>query len=214
LINESPVITGFELNNRLIDRDGYVDYHAGFLGACQADALFSCLQQAIEWRHERITVYGRSVCVPRLVAWYGDPGAVYTYSGVRHEPLPWLAPLADLRTRLEDYCAVTFNSVLANLYRDGQDGMGWHSDAEQALGEQPLIASLSLGASRLFKLRHKKKAYKELSLALASGSLLVMGGMLQKKWRHCVVKTRKPVGHRINLTFRLINSTLKPGSDH
>jgi alkylated DNA repair dioxygenase AlkB len=144
------------------------------------------------------------VASPRLSAWYGDPGAIYSYSGLRLEPLPWTPVLLEIRQVVTDLAETPFNSVLLNLYRDGQDSMGWHSDAEPELGRNPVIASVSLGAVRRFVLRHKKRKEQHIALELESGSVLVMGGALQHYWRHALPKIRQAVGPRINLTFRLI----------
>lgn len=148
-------------------------------------------------------MFGRTVPAPRLEAWYGDPGAAYTYSGLAHEPLPWTAELQDLRERVESATATTFNSVLANLYRSGADSNGWHADDEPELGEQPVIASLSLGATRRFLLRHRASG-ERVELMLEAGSLLVMRGATQQCWQHCVPKQRTVQAPRINLTFRRV----------
>ncbi|MCH9699370.1 MAG: alpha-ketoglutarate-dependent dioxygenase AlkB [Gammaproteobacteria bacterium] len=142
---------------------------------------------------------------PRLVCWYGDPRATYCYSNVKHTPLPWTPCLQGLRQTISQFTGFKFNSVLGNLYHDGQDSMGWHADNEKQLGNNPVIASLSLGAKRLFKLRHNKTKL-TIDIALENGSLLLMAGSLQHHWRHCLAKTRKPVDIRINLTFRYIQT--------
>lgn len=176
--------------------DDFFDQHS-------SECLFQELLENIDWQQDTIRLFGKSFLVPRLSAWYGDPGTRYTYSGLTLEPLPWLVPLTTIRTQLDDVLGINFNSVLLNLYRDGNDGMGWHSDDEPELGPNPVIASLSLGAVRNFKLRHKTKTDK-LSLDLKSGSLLLMQGTTQTYWQHSVAKTKKPVEPRINLTFRVI----------
>ena len=168
------------------------------------DRLFQSLYTEIPWQQQVITLYGRAVASPRLSAWYGDPGAVYRYSGLRLEPLPWTPVLLEIRQVVTDLAETPFNSVLLNLYRDGQDSMGWHSDAEPELGRNPVIASVSLGAVRRFVLRHKKRKEQHIALELEPGSVLVMAGALQHHWRHALPKTRQVVGPRINLTFRLI----------
>ncbi|MEZ4296470.1 MAG: alpha-ketoglutarate-dependent dioxygenase AlkB [Polyangiaceae bacterium] len=167
---------------------------------------FEGLLSEIPWEQKAISIMGRRVMQPRLVAWFGDPGAVYTYSGVRNEPLAWTPVLAGLRGRVEEAAGQAFNSALANLYRDGRDSMGMHSDAEKELGREPVIASLSLGATRRFQLRYsgKKKGVAGVDLALPGGSLLVMRGTTQHFWRHGVPKESKPTGARVNLTFRRI----------
>jgi alkylated DNA repair dioxygenase AlkB len=184
-------------------RDGRLDLWPHCFSAAEADRLLSLLREQLAWQQERLTIYGREHPVPRLVAWYGDAGASYRYSGVRHEPLPWTATLLEVRARIETLTGVRYNSVLANLYRNGRDGMGWHADDERELGRNPRIASLSLGATRRFRLRHRASGETH-ALDLTHGSLLVMGGALQHHWVHCVPKTSRPVGARINLTFREI----------
>ena len=184
-------------------RDGELYLDRAFMSGEEADRLFARLLDEIAWQEEAIKLYGRSVKVPRLVAWYGDPGACYTYSGVSHQPLAWTPALAQLKARVETATAHRFNSVLANLYRNERDSMGWHADKERELGSNPVIASLSLGQRRLFKLRHNKTG-ETIDLWLEHGTLLLMAGALQHHWRHCLPKSQRPMGARINLTFRTI----------
>ena len=167
--------------------------------------VYDRLLKETPWQQDVIKLYGREILIPRLQAWYGDKHCQYSYSGIQLSPHPWTPLLQDLKEQVESACKAKFNSVLLNLYRDGQDSNGWHSDDEPELGEQPVIASLSLGATRRFRLRHRQqKATPPISLDLEGGSLLVMAGETQKYWQHCITKTRKPVGPRINLTFRKI----------
>lgn len=166
------------------------------------DTVFRTLRDEIDWQQHRITLFGRDIPCPRKSAWIGDPNAVYRYSGMQLQPAPWTWLLMNLRDRVERLAGARFNSVLLNLYRDGRDSMGWHADDEPELGECPTIASLSLGAPRRFSLRRPDNP--GLRLMLAPGSLLIMAGQTQKHWQHAVPKTRKAVGERINLTFRLI----------
>jgi alkylated DNA repair dioxygenase AlkB len=169
----------------------------------EADRLFATLEKNLVWQEETIFIFGKRVQVPRLMCWYGDPDAYYRYSGVNHQPWPWTPELQAIKVKLEQECQCAFNSVLANLYRDGKDSMGCHADDEKELGLNPVIASLSLGEERLFRLHHKK--HKEtLGINLGHGDLLVMAGKLQHQWLHSVPKTRKLKGPRINLTFRKI----------
>ena len=153
------------------------------------------------WREESVVVYGKRHLQPRLTAWYGD--ASYTYSGLRLEPLPWTELLLAIRAAVESACGCRFNSVLLNRYRNGRDSMGMHSDDEPELGDDPVIASLSYGATRTFVLRHKRNK-QTLRLPLEDGSLLVMRGQLQRNWLHGINKSARPLGERINLTFRYI----------
>lgn len=186
----------------LIEQDGCARLWRQWLPGAEAQSLQAQLADSLHWQQTVIRVYGRAQPIPRLNAWYGDAGARYTYSGARFVPEPFTPALAALRERLQAFTGRAFNSVLANLYRDGNDSVGWHSDNEPELGPEPAIASLSLGASRRFRLRHAHLP--PVSVDLHSGDLLVMTGPLQRHWQHTLPKTRRPVGARINLTFREI----------
>jgi alkylated DNA repair dioxygenase AlkB len=176
----------------------------GWLAAADADALLVSLREEIRWETHRIRLFGRELDSPRLSCWIGDEGAAYTYSGARFQLHPWPAALLYVRQRLANELDGAFNSVLANRYRDGNDYMGWHSDNESALGPRPLIASLSLGATRRFLLKHREESSRKLELELPHGSLLVMGGDTQRNYKHSLPRTARPMGERINLTFRRI----------
>lgn len=177
-----------------------------FLNRLQADEAFEVLRSQIAWEQGQIRIFGKWVMEPRLSAWYGDPGAAYTYSGKHQEPLAWISPLSEVKGLVEQAADDRFNSVLLNLYRFGQDSMGWHSDDEKELGESPMIASLNLGATRKFQLRRKDDKSQKIELELSHGSLLIMAGETQTYWQHQVPKTKKEVGERMNLTFRRIIS--------
>ncbi len=168
-------------------------------------ALLGQLTEESDWRQEYITVFGKTHPQPRLVAWYGDPGASYTYSGLRHEPSPWTADLARLRDRVQALSGQVYNSVLLNLYRDGRDSMGLHADDERELGEQPVIASLSLGEQRTLYFKHRtRRDLSIFNLPLPSTSLLIMAGGTQANWKHGIRKLSRDCGPRINLTFRRV----------
>lgn len=169
----------------------------------QSDRLYSALLAKLHWQEEEIFIFNKKVKVPRLMCWYGDPDAYYQYSGVNHQPRQWLSELLEIKEQVESQCQSTFNSVLANLYRNGQDSMGCHADNEKELGFNPTIASLSLGESRLFKLHHKKRRL-TLNINLGHGDLLVMGGTCQRYWMHSLPKTKTHKNPRINLTYRKI----------
>lgn len=173
-------------------------------GPEEASRLFDSLRSGIHWRQEEIVIFGQRRLVPRLVAWHGDPGASYRYSGTDHDPEPWTPALERVRARVSELSGTSFNAVLLNLYRDGRDGMGWHADDEPELGRNPVIASVSLGTPRRFCLRHRRRKDLKLDLELPHGSLLVMAGPMQHHWVHALPKTRRPVGERINLTFRQV----------
>ncbi len=174
---------------------------------CDADAArlwFQRLRDEVPWERHRLRLFGREVESPRLSCWIGDPDAVYTYSGTRFTPHAWTPACSELRERVAVLCRERYNSVLCNLYRDGQDSMGWHSDDEAELGPQPCIASLSFGAARRFRLRHKRDPALRIELELRSGSLLLMAGLTQRSYRHDLPKSARVTGPRINLTFRTI----------
>jgi len=173
----------------------------------EADALLAALRSQIDWQQEDILIFGERKRVPRLVAWHGEPGTAYTYSGTAHEPLPWTPELLRVRHRAEELTGRSYNSVLLNLYRDGRDGMGWHADDEPGLGREPAIASVSLGATRRFKLRHRRSRSAAGTLDLAHGDLLLMAGATQHHYVHAVPKTARPVGERVNLTFRRVRTS-------
>jgi len=181
------------------------ELYEGWLPEAEASTAFRALYAEVPWQERSIQIFGRQVMQPRLVAWIGDAEAVYTYSRTRHEPLPWTSTLSSLRERVAATSGVALNSVLCNLYRDGRDSMGMHSDSEPELGVDPIIASLSLGASRRFSLRHRRGlARGKLDLTLTTGSLLVMRGTTQREYRHGVPKEPRVTEPRINLTFRRV----------
>ncbi|MGH8516481.1 MAG: alpha-ketoglutarate-dependent dioxygenase AlkB family protein [Panacagrimonas sp.] len=202
---DSPVDVPLRLP--LVDAD--VVYHArwGFLPA-PPETLLQDLIAGVPWQQQTIRIAGRACLQPRLTAWYGDPDSRYTYSGLTLDPAPWTPLLARIRASIQATSGHTFNSVLLNHYRDERDAMGMHSDDEPELGEQPVIASLSLGAVRtlIFQPRKGRAAGggAAFRLALASGSLLLMAGDTQRNWKHGVERERTPCGPRINLTFRRI----------
>lgn len=177
--------------------DGCLKYEATFLAPERANSLFTKLRDTIPWHGEG----SRGRLFPRLVAWYADPGVVYTYSGITHTSSPWTPELLEIRARIEQATEAGFNSVLLNFYRDGRDSMGFHADDEPELGQNPVIASVSLGVARRFVLKHNRTVEKH-EIVLEHGSLLVMGGTCQHFWKHAIPKTAKVVGPRINLTFR------------
>jgi alkylated DNA repair dioxygenase AlkB len=172
--------------------------------AREADALRDALLAEIPWERHRIRLFGREVDSPRLSCWIGDTGTEYTYSRMRFEPRAWTPSLAAIRDALATRFSLRFNSVLANLYRNGQDSMGWHSDDEPELGREPVIASLSLGAPRKFRFRSRETRKVAGSIELAHGSLLVMAGATQRLYQHDLPRNARLDDARINLTFREI----------
>lgn len=188
--------------------DAELDYLPGWVDPALADNWLHMLVEQTPWQQPELFIHGRYHRTPRLTAWYGDPEARYRYSGKIHEPLPWTPLLNEIRQRIEKEVGQSLNAVLLNHYRDGQDSMGWHSDAEPELGRNPLIASLNLGGSLRFDLRRVGSTRIEHSLTLEHASLLVMRGPTQHHWQHQVAKTRQACAPRLNLTFRLIRFPL------
>lgn len=184
--------------------DADIILYPSLLHESEHDRLFIELTQTIKWRQDSIKIYGRSLLQPRLTAWYGDPGKSYSYSGITMNPTPWTSILLGLKTKVDALAGVVFNSVLLNLYRDGNDSMGWHSDDEPELGQNPVIGSLSLGGTRRLMLRHRFEKGLKHQLELTPGSFVLMQGATQHYWQHQVPKTKRPVHPRINLTFRVI----------
>ena len=180
-------------------------YLSNFLNPSDAQRLFSIFSTELDWQQKEIRLFGRKIPQPRLTCWYSDEGVQYAYSGLQLEPMPWHPELLGLRKLLQQTLHFPFNSVLGNAYRDGRDSMGWHADDEKELGAEPVIASISLGAERKFKLR-KRMGHSTTDLRLEHGSLLVMQRQCQSGYRHSLPKTVKPVGLRINLTFRQVMS--------
>jgi alkylated DNA repair dioxygenase AlkB len=196
---------GSSLPIRVLDPPGDdVVLYPSFFFATVADRLLRELRETTVWRQETIRVYGKSVNMPRLTAWYGDEGTSYVYSGIRNAPLPWTAPLIEVKRAVEPPAGVIFNSVLLNRYRTGRDSVSWHADDEPEFGEQPVIASVSFGGTRCFQLKHKKQRDLKVSIDLTHGSLLIMRGDSQANWLHQVPKTAKRVAERLNLTFRMV----------
>lgn len=170
-------------------------------------ALLRQLIEETPWRSGTVTLWGRTYPQPRLIAWHGDDGISYTYSGTTLVALPWTPTLLAIRRRVEELSGAQYNSVLVNCYRDHRDSMGLHADDEPELGQAPTIASVSLGEVRTFVLRHRwQKDVSKVKLDLPSGSLLVMRGATQANWKHGIPKRSKPCGPRVNLTFRRIES--------
>ena len=171
-----------------------------------ADSLRDALLHEIPWERHRIRLFGREVDSPRLSCWIGDEGTEYTYSRTRFAPRTWTPALMTIREALASRFDLRFNSVLANLYRDGRDSMGWHSDAEPELGDTPVIASLSFGAARRFRFRSRETRAIAASIELAHGSLLVMAGATQRLYQHDLPRNTRIADARVNLTFREILS--------
>lgn len=185
-----------------IENGEYI-FFPNFFSKAESDSFLKNLRSNIVWKQESMNMYGKKIDFPRLTAWYGNNDKPYSFSGITLQPLPWSREILSIKSKIESLAKTAFNSVLLNLYRDGNDSISWHTDAEKELGNNPVIASVNFGATRKFQLRHIKTKEK-LEIDLTHGSLLIMQGELQHFWQHQVPKTSKVVGERINLTFRVI----------
>lgn len=170
----------------------------------EADSFLHTLIDDVAWKQEQIKLYGKVHDIPRLTAWYGDPGKTYIYSGIRADSLPWTGALLEIKRRIESVSGGIFNSVLLNFYRKGSDNVSWHSDDEPELGKNPVIGSVSFGQERIFQLKHKHDKLLKQSVLLPHGSLFVMRGSTQANWLHQVPKSSREMKPRINLTFRSV----------
>ncbi|MGL2964034.1 alpha-ketoglutarate-dependent dioxygenase AlkB family protein [Flavobacterium sp. RSB2_4_14] len=179
-------------------------YYSNFFDASRANELFEKLKQEIPWQQDAITVFGKTYPQPRLTALFGNEGKPYSYSNIVMQPNPWNPLLQFIKSEVEEIIEENFTTVLLNYYRDGKDSNGWHADNEKELGRNPIIASVSFGAERNFHLQHNTIKDQKLKINLEHGSLLVMKGETQHFWKHQIPKTAKPIGPRINLTFRII----------
>ena len=199
---------GSEYDNTVIHLnmpDAEVLYYPDFIPSQEANYYLESLRHSLDWRQEQITLYGKTFDVPRLQAWYGDKDSQYQYSNLSMKPKPWTKELWSLKQKCEKKSKLEFNSVLANLYRDGSDGMGRHADNEPELGHRPVIASVSFGETRNLDFYHNQSKQK-VRVSLTNGSLLLMRGDTQTHWQHAIAKTKKVLLPRINLTFRTIYS--------
>lgn len=196
----------FEQNQEIIFDipDGNVTLLPNFLSIQEADVLFQKWMREFPWQLDHITVFGKTYEQPRLTALFGDADKPYSYSNITMYPNAWPHELSEIKTKIENQCQHSFTTALANLYRNGRDSNGWHADDEPELGQNPLIASLSLGETRSFHLKHNTIREQKLKISLTHGSLLIMSGTLQHFWKHQIPKTAKTVDARINLTFRKI----------
>jgi len=184
--------------------DGQIFYYPTFLSKKEADLLYAVFLETTPWQKDNITIYGKTYAQPRLTSLYGLNEKPYSYSNISMHPNPMTPILKDLLSKIENKTEHSFNAVLLNLYRDGKDSNGWHADNEKELGENPIIASISLGQERYFHLKHREIKEERFKIKLAHGSLLLMAGALQHHWLHQIPKTTRPLKQRINLTFRNI----------
>ncbi len=184
--------------------DATIKYYPNFINAKEADKLFELLIDQIPWRNDPITLFGKTYPQPRMTSLHGHTTDSYGYSNIVMQPNHMSKPLLDIEKKLKAFTDETFTTVLLNLYRDGNDSNGWHADNEKELGKNPVIASVSLGATRFFSLKHNTKTSQRLKIELSHGSLLLMEGTTQHFWKHQIAKTAKVVAPRINLTFRKV----------
>jgi alkylated DNA repair dioxygenase AlkB len=187
----------------ILNKNGLVNYYGKILTSEEANQYFDLLMQNILWKNDEVVIFGKHIVTKRKTAWYGDSDYLYTYSNITKQALPWTKELYGLKQMVEDFAGVKFNSCLLNLYHNGNEGMGWHSDDEKSLEKDNTIASLSFGAERKFLLKHKQTK-QIISLVLEHGSLLIMKDATQRNWLHSLPKSKNIVQPRINLTFRTI----------
>jgi alkylated DNA repair dioxygenase AlkB len=194
----------YKASNNILNKDGTVNYYGKILSSEEANQYFSSLMQNIQWKKDEVIIFGKHITTRRKVAWYGDSEYLYTYSNTTKRALTWTKELSELKQIVEEYAGTKFNSCLLNLYHNGNEGMGWHSDDEKSLGKNNnTIASLSFGAERKFSFKHKQTK-QTVSLALEHGSLLIMKDATQTNWLHSLPKSKNITQPRINLTFRTI----------
>ncbi len=186
--------------------DADVLFYEDFFSEEESNRYFDTLRETIAWEQQELKMFGKQIALPRLTAWYGDEGKPYSYSGITHHPHRWTPELLEIKSKIESVADLAFNSVLLNLYRDEQDSVGWHSDDETELGENPVIASVSFGDVRQFQFKHKTNDSQRLALDLTSGSLLLMRGATQHHWKHRIPKSKQAKSERMNLTFRVIRT--------
>jgi alkylated DNA repair dioxygenase AlkB len=187
----------------ILNKDGLVNYYGKILTSEEANQYLGLLMQNILWKNDEVVIFGKHIVTKRKTAWYGDSDYLYTYSNITKQALPWTKELYGLKQMVEEFAGVKFNSCLLNLYHNGDEGMGWHSDDEESLGKNNTIASLSLGAERKFLFKHKQTK-QIISFILEHGSLLIMKDATQRNWLHSLPKSKNIVQPRINLTFRTI----------
>jgi len=183
--------------------NGSYIYIENFFSRSEADYFFNDFINNIVWEKQSMNMYGKIIPFPRLTTWYGDNDKPYSFSGITLQPHPWNEALLKIKNKIEPLSGVIFNSVLLNRYRNGNDSISWHTDAEKELGNNPVIASVNFGEERVFQLKHIETG-ERIDIPLKHGSLLIMMGELQHYWKHQVPKSKKPMKERINLTFRVI----------
>jgi alkylated DNA repair dioxygenase AlkB len=192
------------MHNNFLPYRGQVAYFPHFLSTQEADRYYSVFLNCVDWLHGSVRIFGKQILQPRLTAWFADGLESYRYSGITMQAAPWIPELLDLKEKAENIAGEQFNSALLNYYRDGNDSVGWHRDNEKELGPNPVICSVSLGASRKFQMRDHSIKSNKLEIELTHGSLLIMREETQHFWEHSVPKSKQQVTGRINITFRKI----------
>lgn len=198
------MLIGDILVHNILPQDGEAFYYPDFFSKIESTHLFKSLSEKINWKQSPIKMFGKEILQPRLTAWYGEPGVMYTYSGLSMDAQEWNQDLLAIKFQIEKVALITFNGVLLNRYRNEKDSMGWHRDNEKELGKNPIIGSVSFGEPRVFELRHAENKKLKVSIELEHGSLLIMRGETQHYWQHRLPKKSKECGERINLTFRAV----------
>lgn len=186
----------FQLN------EGSVCLHKNVFSYDKSLVIFEALKEELNWQQDEIKMFGKRIPIPRMNAWYADVGCNYKYSGIQLEHNLWSPTLNIIRNKIKELYDISFNSCLANFYRNGQDSVGWHSDDEPELGKNPTIFSISFGEERKFQIRNKNDYKDRLNIPLTHNSLLIMKGSLQHIYEHQVPKEPKKQNPRVNLTFR------------
>ena len=184
--------------------DSNITYYPDFIASEVATRYFKLFKETIPWQQDDIQVFGKVYAQPRLTAFYGNGLKSYSYSNITMQPRPFTKELLEIKHKIEAIDCIAFNSCLMNLYRTGSDSNGWHADDEKELGQDPIIASLSLGEERPFHLRYKRNPKIKHKIVLGHGSLLLMKGSTQHHWQHQIPKTTKPIKERIKLTYRIL----------
>ncbi len=198
------MLFGVQNNGAIALKDAEILYDKNFLTIDEATTYFNVLRKETDWQQDRIKVFGKVYDQPRLTALFANNKNPYSYSNITMYPTPFSPILLEIKSKIEKKINQTFTTCLLNLYRNGQDSNGWHADNEKELGKNPIIASVNLGADRFFHMKHRTDKTQKLKLNLTHGSLLVMSGPTQHHWLHQIPKTKKNIGERINLTFRII----------
>ncbi|MBC7713425.1 MAG: alpha-ketoglutarate-dependent dioxygenase AlkB [Rhizobacter sp.] len=194
------------MNKNILPKEGTAIFYPEFFSDEESKKYFQLLENEIEWVQEPIIIFGKKVMQPRLTAWYGDNSDEYSYSGITMKAHPWSKALLEIKNKIESVSGVKFTGALLNFYRDEKDSMGWHKDDEKELGKNPVIGSVSFGATRTFKFQNIKNKEEQVAVDLTDGSYLLMSGETQHCWKHSIPKRTKPLGPRINITFRVIKN--------